>query len=120
LVAKELPPKTEIIRTTELEGRQRALYETIRASMEARVKAEIEKKGLARSQIVILDALLKMRQACCDPALVKLDQAQDIQESAKLDLLMTLVKPIVEEGRKILIFSQFTSMLTRIEARLKD
>ncbi|OED41217.1 hypothetical protein ACH42_14655 [Endozoicomonas sp. (ex Bugula neritina AB1)] len=67
LVAKELPPKTEIIRTTELDGKQRDLYETIRASMEARVKDEIEKKGLARSQIVILDALLKMRQACCDP-----------------------------------------------------
>ncbi|MGI9279913.1 MAG: SNF2-related protein [Endozoicomonas sp.] len=118
-VAKELPPKTEILRTTELSGPQRDLYETIRASMEARVQAEIEKKGLARSQIVILDALLKMRQACCDPSLVKLEQAEAIKDSAKLDLLMTLVKPIVEEGRKILIFSQFTSMLTLIEARLK-
>ncbi|WP_051786259.1 DEAD/DEAH box helicase [Endozoicomonas numazuensis] len=119
LVAKELPPKTEILRTTELSGPQRDLYETIRASMEARVQAEIEKKGLARSQIVILDALLKMRQACCDPSLVKLEQAEAIKDSAKLDLLMTLVKPIVEEGRKILIFSQFTSMLTLIETRLK-
>lgn len=119
LVAKELPPKTEILRTTELSGPQRDLYETIRASMEARVQAEIEKKGLARSQIVILDALLKMRQACCDPSLVKLEQAKAIKNSAKLDLLMTLVTPIVEEGRKILIFSQFTSMLTLIEGRLK-
>ncbi|WP_252178307.1 DEAD/DEAH box helicase [Endozoicomonas sp. 4G] len=118
LVAKELPPKTEILRTTELSGPQRDLYETIRASMEARVKAEIEKKGLARSQIVILDALLKMRQACCDPSLVKLEQAESIKNSAKLDLLMTLVEPMVEEGRKILIFSQFTSMLSLIEARL--
>lgn len=119
LVAKELPSKTEILRTTELSGPQRDLYETIRASMEARVQAEVEKKGLARSQIVILDALLKMRQACCDPSLVKLKQAETIKDSAKLDLLMTLVKPIVEEGRKVLIFSQFTSMLTLIEARLK-
>lgn len=119
LVAKELPPKTEIIRTTELDGKQRDLYETIRASMESRVKDEIEKKGLARSQIVILDALLKMRQACCDPSLVKLEQARKVPESAKLDLLMSLVTPIVEEGRKILIFSQFTTMLTLIEARLK-
>ena len=120
LVAKELPPKTEIIRTTVLDGQQRDLYETIRASMEARVKSEIEKKGLARSQIVILDALLKMRQACCDPSLVKLKQAKDVQESAKLDLLMSLITPIVEEGRKILIFSQFTSMLSLIELRLKE
>ena len=118
LVAKELPAKTEIIRTTVLDGKQRDLYETIRASMEARVQKEIEKKGLARSQIVILDALLKMRQACCDPSLVKLEQAADIQESAKLDLLMDLVLPMLEEGRKILIFSQFTSMLSLIETRL--
>ncbi len=119
LVAKELPPKTEIIRTTELSGKQRDLYETIRASMEAKVQSEIEKKGLARSQIIILDALLKMRQVCCDPSLVKLDQAKEVKESAKLDLLMNLVQPIVEEGRKILIFSQFTSMLLLIEKRLK-
>ncbi len=119
LVAKDLPPKTTIIRTTELNGKQRDLYETIRSSMEARVKSEIEKKGLARSQIVILDALLKMRQACCDPSLVKLEQAKEVHDSAKLDLLMTLVEPIVAEGRKILIFSQFTTMLSLIEVRLK-
>ncbi|USE34300.1 DEAD/DEAH box helicase [Endozoicomonas sp. SCSIO W0465] len=120
LVAKELPAKTEILRTTALNGKQRDLYETIRASMEARVQKEIEKKGLARSQMVILDALLKMRQACCDPTLVKVEQAADIRESAKLELLMDLVKPMAEEGRKILIFSQFTSMLALIEHRLQQ
>ncbi|WP_299729361.1 DEAD/DEAH box helicase [uncultured Endozoicomonas sp.] len=119
LVAKELPAKTEIIRATELHGQQRDLYETIRASMEAKVKSEIEKKGLARSQIVILDALLKMRQACCDPSLVKLEQAASVKDSAKLTLLMELVEPMVEEGRKILIFSQFTTMLSLIEDKLK-
>lgn len=119
LVAKELPAKTEIIRATELQGKQRDLYETIRASMEARVQQEIEKKGLARSQIVILDALLKMRQACCDPSLVKLEQASSVKESAKLSLLMELLEPMVEEGRKILVFSQFTSMLSLIEDKLK-
>lgn len=119
LVAKELPAKTEIVRATELQGKQRDLYETIRASMEARVQQEIEKKGLARSQIVILDALLKMRQACCDPSLVKLEQASSVKESAKLSLLMELIEPMVEEGRKILVFSQFTSMLSLIEAKLK-
>ncbi|MGB1271075.1 MAG: DEAD/DEAH box helicase, partial [Endozoicomonas sp.] len=120
LVAKELPPKTEIVRTTELTGKQRDLYETVRASMEARVRSEVEKKGLARSQIFILDALLKMRQTCCDPTLVKLEQAATVKESAKLDLLMSLVEPMIEEGRHILIFSQFTTMLTLIEQRLKQ
>ncbi len=120
LVAKELPPKTEIIRTTELTGKQRDLYETVRASMEAKVRSEVEKKGLARSQIFILDALLKMRQTCCDPTLVKVEQAKAVEESAKLDLLMSLVKPMIEEGRRILIFSQFTTMLALIEKRLKQ
>ncbi len=88
--------------------------------MEAKVRSEVEKKGLARSQIFILDALLKMRQTCCDPTLVKVEQAKAVEESAKLDLLMSLVKPMIEEGRRILIFSQFTTMLTLIEKRLKQ
>lgn len=119
LVAAELPAKTEIIRSVQLKSDQRDLYETIRASMESKVRTEISKKGLARSQIVILDALLKLRQACCDPSLVKLEQSQQVKGSAKLDSLLEMVEPLVEEGRKILIFSQFTTMLGLIEQRLK-
>jgi len=58
-VAKELPPKTEIVREVELQGRQRDLYETVRAAMDSRIQQEVASKGFARSQIVILDALLK-------------------------------------------------------------
>jgi SNF2 family DNA or RNA helicase len=68
---QELPPKTIIVRSVELEGRQRDLYETVRAAMDAKVRDEIASRGFARSQIVILDALLKLRQVCCDPRLVK-------------------------------------------------
>jgi hypothetical protein len=118
-VATELPPKTEIIRRVDLTGAQRDLYETIRLAMERRVREEVEKKGLDRSHIVILDALLKLRQVCCDPRLVPLEAARRVPDSAKLDLLMDLVPTLLEEGRRILLFSQFTSMLALIEKRLE-
>ncbi|HEX6735768.1 MAG TPA: DEAD/DEAH box helicase, partial [Azonexus sp.] len=117
-VAEELPPKTIIVRSVELEGSQRDLYETVRAAMDAKVRDEIAQKGFARSQIVILDALLKLRQVCCDPRLVKALAAKKVKERAKLDLLMAMVPELVDEGRKILIFSQFTSMLALIQQEL--
>jgi superfamily II DNA or RNA helicase len=118
-VARELPPKTVIVRSVELEGSQRDLYETVRAAMDEKVREEVASKGFSRSQIVILDALLKLRQVCCDPRLVKAASAQKVKERAKLDLLMTMLPEQVEEGRRILLFSQFTSMLALIEKELK-
>jgi SNF2 family DNA or RNA helicase len=117
-VAQELPPKTIIIRTVELEGSQRDLYETVRAAMDAKVREEIASKGFNRSQIVILDALLKLRQVCCDPRLVKANSAKKVKERAKLDLLMAMLPELVDEGRRILVFSQFTSMLALVEQEL--
>ncbi|HEU0233507.1 MAG TPA: DEAD/DEAH box helicase [Gallionella sp.] len=117
-VAQELPPKTFIIRTVELEGGQRDLYETVRTAMDQRVREEIAAKGFARSHIIILDALLKLRQVCCDPRLLKLTAAKKVKERAKLDLLMEMLPELVSEGRRILVFSQFTSMLELIEAEL--
>ena len=119
LVATELPKKTEIIRTVPLSGKQRDLYETVRLAMDKKVRDEIQKKGLARSHIMILDALLKLRQVCCDPRLVKLTKAKKVKESAKLSLLMDMIPEMIDEGRKILLFSQFTSMLGIIEDELK-
>jgi SNF2 family DNA or RNA helicase len=117
-VAQELPPKTIIVRSVELEGSQRDLYETVRAAMDAKVREEIAIKGFNRSQIVILDALLKLRQVCCDPRLVKAEAAKKVKERAKLDLLMAMLPELVDEGRRILVFSQFTSMLALIEHEL--
>ena len=119
MVATELPEKTEMIRTIPLSGKQRDLYETVRLAMDEKVREEISKKGLARSQIMILDALLKLRQTCCDPRLLSLSSAKDVHESAKLDMLMEMVPEMVEEGRKIIIFSQFVKMLGFIEDELK-
>ncbi len=117
-VAQELPPKTLILRTVELDGGQRDLYETVRSAMDARVREAIADLGFNRSQIVILDALLKLRQVCCDPRLLKSETAQRVKERAKLDLLMDLLPEMVEEGRRILLFSQFTSMLDLIRVEL--
>ena len=87
--------------------------------MHDKVRQEIAAKGFARSRIVILDALLKLRQVCCDPRLVKLAAARKVGASAKLDHLMQIVPSLIEEGRRILLFSQFTSMLDLIEPELE-
>jgi hypothetical protein len=119
-VASDLPPKTEIVRTVEIAGAQADLYESVRAAMDKRVRDEIAALGLARSHIIVLDALLKLRQICCDPRLLKsaADAKRKAPPSAKLELLLEMVDALLDEGRAILIFSQFTSMLKLIEAEL--
>ncbi|MEO5374857.1 MAG: DEAD/DEAH box helicase [Alphaproteobacteria bacterium] len=121
-VAAELPPKTEIIRSIELEGSQRDLYETIRLAMHSRIREAIADRGLSRSRITILDALLKLRQVCCDPRLIKGASggaaARRTVPSAKLGSLMEMLTELVDEGRRVLLFSQFTGMLDLIEAEL--
>ena len=118
-VATELPPKTEIIEHVEMEAGQSAIYEAVRLTMHRKVREAITAKGLDRSRIIILDALLKLRQVCCDPRLVKLPSVKKSGAgSAKLVRLMEMLTELVEEGRRVLLFSQFTSMLTLIEERL--
>lgn len=124
-VAQDLPEKTETLLRVELDGIQRDLYETVRATMDSKLREAIARQGLARSQIVVLDALLKLRQVCCDPRLLKFrDPAaaaqtqQTAASSAKLELLCDLLSTLAEEGRRILVFSQFTEMLALIEPEL--
>jgi superfamily II DNA or RNA helicase len=117
-VARELPPKTEVVQRIDLEGRQRELYESLRLAMHERVREAIAARGLEQSGIMVLDALLKLRQACCDPRLVKLEDAREIEESAKLEALLPMLEELIDEGRRILLFSQFTSMLDLIEVPL--
>jgi SNF2 family DNA or RNA helicase len=117
-VAAELPEKTVIISSLTLEKDQRNLYESIRLVMEKKLRELFAKKGVASSHIEFLDALLKLRQACCDPRLVKLEQAQKVKSNAKLTWLTENLSEMIEEGRKVLIFSQFTGMLALIEDEL--
>ncbi|MBX9835161.1 MAG: DEAD/DEAH box helicase, partial [Burkholderiaceae bacterium] len=119
LVAHELPPKIETVVQVQLSGAQADLYETIRLGMEKTVREALASKGLAKSQITILDALLKLRQVCCDPRLLALDAAKKVNTSAKLEQLMEMLTEMLAEGRRVLLFSQFTTMLTLIEVELK-
>jgi len=117
-VARELPEKTEIIRPIELEGDQRDLYECIRLAVHAEVRQAIVAKGLEKSSLTVLDALLKLRQVCCDPQLLRVPAARDVKTSKKLDACVELIKLQLQQGRRILLFSQFARMLVRISEEL--
>jgi superfamily II DNA or RNA helicase len=119
-VATELPPKHTILRRITLAPDQRELYETIRVTMYEKVREQVAERSLAQSRIIVLDALLKLRQACCDPRLVKLRSAREIETSSKLDDLLEMMSEMIPEGRRILLFSQFTSMLDLIKPRLRE
>ena len=117
-VVKELPDKTYIVKRVPLTNAQKHLYESVRMSGHSKVREVIQEKGYKKSQITILSALLLMRQVCCDPRLVKMKTAKEVKESAKLKLLMEMLDEMLEDGRRILLFSQFTSMLELIEQEL--
>ncbi|MBJ7415592.1 MAG: DEAD/DEAH box helicase [Niveispirillum sp.] len=117
-VAADLPPKTEIVERITLPDDQRDLYETLRLTMDAKVRKAIADMGLGRSHILILEALLRLRQACCDPALLPATAVTKAVSSAKRAHLMQMLPELVQEGRRILLFSQFTSMLDLIRADL--
>ncbi|KAA0986908.1 DEAD/DEAH box helicase [Pseudomonas sp. ANT_J12] len=121
-VATELPPKTEIVHWVDLSDGQRDVYETVRVAMDKKVRDEIARSGVGRSQIIILDALLKLRQVCCDLRLIKTPlTAKALRSgSGKLVSLMEMLEELLSEGRKILLFSQFTSMLALIEEELQQ
>ena len=117
-VAKELPPKTELVRAVELTGAQRELYESIRIAAHADVRQHIKQRGLRGATIAILDALLKLRQVCCDPRIASVEAARSVEGSAKLELLLEMVQTQLAEGRRILVFSSFARMLALISESL--
>ncbi|WP_310387138.1 DEAD/DEAH box helicase [Roseateles sp.] len=117
-VATELPPLTVVTRKVQLYGQQRDLYESVRVAADKQVRRVLARRGFAGAQISVLDALLKLRQVCCDPYLVKgLAMAAEM-ERAKLELLSEMLPELVAEGRRVLVFSQFAEMLGLIAAEL--
>ncbi len=113
-VATELPPRTEVIQRVQLQGRQRELYESVRVAADKQVRRVLQRQNFAGAQISILDALLKLRQVCCDPFLVKGSELGADMERTKLHALTDLLVPLVDEGRRVLVFSQFTELLELI------
>jgi superfamily II DNA or RNA helicase len=120
-VAPELPPLTEQLHRVTLEGGQRLLYESVRTAADEYVRRLLDRIGFKHAQISILDALLKLRQVCNDPRLLQPAPSFDGLEnagSAKLDWLRTMLPALVADGRRILVFSQFTRMLALLQAEL--
>jgi superfamily II DNA or RNA helicase len=117
-VERELPDRTDIINLCELDDEQRSLYLDVLDECRQKVFGEIASRGIARSQISVLAALLRLRQVCCDPRLLKNRKETKLPSSAKLYALLEMIDELVEEGHKVLIFSQFVEMLTLIRAEL--
>jgi SNF2 family DNA or RNA helicase len=121
-VAKELPPKTLIVKRVRVEGVQRELYESLRVAAHSEVRSTIRRRGIAQSTIAILDALMKLRQVCCDPRLLRSEMAGDTGPvpSAKSEAFFELLTGLLSQGRRVLVFSQFTKMLDLMAAGLQE
>jgi len=117
-VARELPPKSEQTLFCELETAQRKLYNELRLHYRNSLLQTVAAQGLAKSKIQVLEALLRLRQAACHPALIDPKRRKD--SSAKLDVLIDHLEEVVAEGHKALVFSQFTSLLSLVKERLDE
>ncbi|MEX2302919.1 MAG: DEAD/DEAH box helicase [Bryobacterales bacterium] len=115
-VTPELPKKLEQTLLCEVQGPQRRLYNELRDHYRRSLMGTIDKQGLARSKMHVLEALLRLRQAACHPGLI--DVAKAGEPSAKLDTLMPRLAEVLDEGHKALVFSQFTSMLAIVRKQL--
>ncbi len=117
-VARELPPKTEQTIYCEMEPLQRKLYQELLQHYRDLLLKRIETDGIAKSKIQVLEALLRLRQAACHPGL--LDPKRKVEPSAKLEVLLSRVSEVIEEGHKALVFSQFTSLLHLVRSQLDE
>jgi superfamily II DNA or RNA helicase len=115
-VAPELPQRTELTLRCELQGTQRELYDELRDHYRASLLTRIEREGMQKSRMHVLEALLRLRQAACHPALV--NARWRTAPSAKFDALLPQLAEVRDEGHKCLVFSQFTSLLALLRERL--
>jgi superfamily II DNA or RNA helicase len=115
-VAKDLPAKLEQTIHCEMEPAQRELYDELRAHYRDSLLSRIDRDGIQRSRMHILEALLRLRQAACHPGLI--DKERVAEPSAKLDALLAQVEEVLDEGHKVLVFSQFTKLLAIVRERL--
>ncbi len=118
-VAKDLPERIVVERECDLPPIQRTLYQQVLAQVRANVLGEIDRVGVARSQIAILAGLTRLRQAACDPRLLKLPGEYTDDDSGKLDSLMEVISEAIQSGHRTLVFSQFVEMLTLIRRAME-
>lgn len=117
-VLKDLPPKTEQTLYCVLGDRQRLLYDQLREHYRASLMGRIKSDGLGGSKVFVLEALLRLRQAACHPALLGEEHKED--PSVKVETLMDQLEEVLDEGHKALVFSQFTRMLALIRTELDE
>jgi superfamily II DNA or RNA helicase len=115
-VLPDLPPKTEQVLYCTLRPQQREIYDQLRAKYQASLLGQVEAKGVPGSAIQVLQALLRLRQVACHPGLV--EEAWEEAGSAKLEALFEQVSEVLEEGHKVLVFSQFTKLLGFVRRHL--
>ena len=115
-VAPELPSRVEQTLICELPPHQRRLYDELRDHYRSALAAKVGEQGLGRTKILVLEALLRLRQAACHPGLLDPERADE--PSAKLDLLLPQLQEILDEGHKALVFSQFTAFLALLRRQL--
>ncbi|MCB1055571.1 MAG: DEAD/DEAH box helicase, partial [Acidobacteria bacterium] len=116
-VIRDLPNKTEQTLFCEMEPRQRRLYDELRGHYRATLLERVAQHGLGGSQMQVLEALLRLRQAACHPGLI--DPQRTAEASAKLDVLLPSLEEICDQGHRALVFSQFTSLLAIVRQRLE-
>jgi len=119
-VAADLPPKIEQLSFCELTADQRAVYQQIVEASRKEILEAVGEQGLARSRMMVLSALLRLRQVCCDLRLLKLEGVNPANASGKLDLFSELLEEVLDGGHRVLVFSQFVSMLTLLKERLAE
>lgn len=111
-VAKDLPPRIDQIFWIEMNDEQRAVYEQVLAGFKNHLLKKVETEGIAKHRMEVLEAILRLRQICCHPLLVSsLIEDESHLVSAKFEALIQDLQTIVEEKKKVLVYSQFTTML---------
>jgi hypothetical protein len=115
-VARELPEKLEQTLYCDLDSKQRKLYNELRDHYRRSLLNQVEREGMNKSKIQILEALLRLRQAALHPGLI--DRSKKFHPSAKLEVLLSQLEQITEEEHKVLVFSQFTSFLAILREEL--
>lgn len=117
-VLTELPDRSEQVLYCEMDAEEKQFYAAIRERYRASLTEKIEKSGLGRSKLHVLEALLRLRQAACHSGLIDPNRASG--PSAKIEQLLRHMQEVIQEGHKVLVFSQFTSLLAIVRARLEE
>ena len=119
-VAADLPAKLEQVSYCELTADQQTVYTELLQASRREITDAVGAQGLARSRMIILNALLRLRQVCCDLRLLKLDNVNPAASSAKVDLFSELLEEVIDGGHRVLVFSQFVTMLHLLRDKLKS